>query len=41
MGHGIDLNREADRQSFTLAQRDQPVENRFAVPIAREVVVGD
>src|SRR5262249_34416068 len=41
VGYGIDLNREADGQPFTLAQHDQPVENRFPVSIACKVVVGN
>ena len=36
----IDLDGEADVQTF-LAQRDHPVEQRFPVTVAREVVVGD
>ena len=40
MAKRVHLDREADVQSF-LAQRDHPVEQRFPVAVAGEIVVGD
>ena len=40
VAHRVDLDHEAGVQAL-LAQRDQPVEDRLPVPVAREIVVGD
>jgi len=37
----VDLHRKLDANTFTLTQLDKPVEDRFPVAVAREVVVSD
>src|ERR1051326_5692262 len=37
----VDLDREADRQPFVDPQSDHPIEQRFPITVASEIVVGD
>ena len=41
MAARVDLQDQLDPEFFALAQLDQPVEDRFPVAIAGEIVVGD
>ena len=41
VAHRVDLRDDLDAQALLLAHRDQAVEDRFPVLVAREVVVGD
>ena len=41
MAERVHLDHQLEAQAVALAQRDQPVEDRLPVPVAREVVVGD
>jgi hypothetical protein len=41
VAQGVDLDDQLDRDAFALAQLDDPVEDRFPVLVAGEIVVGD
>ena len=41
MTERVDLNDETDLELFVLTELDQPVEDRFPIFVACEVVVGD
>src|SRR6516165_8587918 len=41
VAQGVDLNHEAERNCISLAQQDEPVEDRLPFSVPREVVIGD
>src|SRR5215831_6086675 len=41
MAQGIDLDHKPDLQALAEAQLDHAVKQRFPMPVAREIVVGD